>query len=108
MPYLQHLHANSSGSQNVNSLVTGSENNNVDHNSNPESRLIQNNPGVQIQDQEDTKDPLSAGIAVTPETSEVVNNLEHNSDPESRIIQNNLIPQETQNHQVNFFPERNY
>ena len=108
MPYLQHLHGNSGSNQNVNSLVAGSvaENNNLDHSS-PESRLLHSNPNsVQIHDQEDTKDPLSAGITgPANEVSEVISNPGSNRGPLD------LIPtQETQsqNHQVNFFPERNY
>ena len=79
MPYLQHLHSNSSA-HNVNSLNT--ENNNLEHS---------------VISEEDTKDPLSASIQAQDQAVTEVS------------VATNLINQEqSQQNHVNFFPERNY
>ena len=80
MPYLQHLHSNSSA-HNVNSL--NAENNNLEHS---------------VISEEDTKDPLSASIQAQDQATEVSNT----------VAANLGIQEQSQQNHVNFFPERNY
>ena len=78
MPYLQHLHSNSSA-HNVNSL--NAENNNLEHS---------------VISEEDTKDPLSASIQAQDQATEV------------SVATNLINQEQSQQNHVNFFPERNY